>query len=493
MNRIPLSRFRRRRLCSSLCSAMLLLGCASSTTPTPTALQAAQILPPLHVPGAPAAPQFAALDLPDASFASLGNGIRVGAFPSTRAPYVQMQLQIDAGRMLIGSEADVLAEMLRLIGHANSLTNWQQGWRELGASLSVRSGSHRLIFSAEVLPDKADALLDNLLAMWRQPNLVDPAILQQAIRNLRTAQRESDLQGGDAERLWQQLAYGREHAYGKSAANSADLHQISIESLQQRWQNASTEAQQWLFAGAFTRADLARWQGKLAAVPPVAPTPRWRHQQHALATPSESWQIHLLDAPGAAQVTLRLGFVLPLQQAEQRWQCEAVATVLGNNSGRLFRDLREQRGLSYDPNAHCSLAPLASALLLTASTRPEHSSAMLHGLRDHLRLLQQQPLAPDELALVQSSLRGSLRMQLETARQRSSRFHIEEWLGSDWHQLGKKDDYWQQLSGPALQQFAASWLQTAPITVVRGDADQLQPQLRRAFPDARLIRHDTLD
>ena len=84
-------------------------------------------------------------------------------------------------------------------------------------------------------------------------------------------------------------------------------------------------------------------------------------------------------------------------------------------------------------------------------------------------------------------------MQLATARQRSSRFHLEEWLGGDWQQLRERDVFWQQLSGPALQQFAEQWLRPEPVTVLRGDADQLLPQLRQLLPDARIIRHDSVD
>lgn len=470
---------------------LLASGCAQRIPASP--LQPAQILPPLQLPTAPVVTDFPTLSLPAATFQQLDNGIRIGAFASARAPYVQMQLQVDAGRMLYGDAVDLLAEMLRLVGNADSEAAWQQHWRSLGASLSVRSGNHRLIFSAEVLPQHADALLDTLLALWQQPTLALPASQAEARRNLRARQREADLQGGDAERLWQRLAYGESHPYGQAAASASSLGKIDTAQLQATWQQARTEAQQWLFAGAFSPADLARWQHKLAAQAPVRPSARWRNEQHPLPPPASDWQLHVLDTPGAAHVQLQLGFALPLAQPEQRWQCEAVAALLGNNSGRLFRDLRERRGMSYDPGADCSAAPLASAFRLTASTRPEHTAAMLHGLRDHLRQLRDGDISDAELALLRRSLRGGLRMQLETARQRSSRFHLEEWLGGDWQDLVAKDRYWQQLAAPSLQQFAADWLTSEPITVIRGDADELIPQLRRLLPDARVIRHDGLD
>lgn len=482
-----------RRSKKLLLAVPVLLVSACAHQPKPTALQAAQVVPPMAVASAPSVPAFEPLSLPAAEFSQLANGIRTAAFPSARSPYVQMQMQIDAGRLLHGDAADVLAERLRLIGNADSEAAWQQHWRALGASLSVRSGNHRLIFSAEVLPHQADALLDTLLALWQQPNLQTASTHEQAIRNLRTAQREADLQGDDATRLWQRLAYGAEHPYGKSAVPASALRQLTPALVQQQWQLARDEAQQWFFAGAFTPIDLARWQQKLATLAPVAPTPRWRTQQHALAQPATEWQLHVLDSPGATQVDLQLGFALPLQAAAERWHCEALAAVLGNNSGRLFRDLRERRGLSYNPTAFCSAAPLASALQLTASTQPEHTAAMLHGLREHVRMLGQQSISDEEIALLQSSLRGDLRMQLATARQRSSRFHLEEWLGGDWQQLRERDAFWQQLTGPALQQFAIAWLQTEPVTVLRGDADQLLPQLRQLLPHARIIRHDHVD
>ncbi len=471
--------------------ALLSSGCAQR--PVATALEAAQVLPLRALPTAVPPVDFGALPLPSVQTQQLDNAIRLTQLPSARAPYVQIQLLVDAGRMLHGAEADVLTEVLRLTGSASSEAAWQQQWRELGASLSVRSGAHRLIFSAEVLPHQADELFQLMQNMWQQPNLSSAATLEQAKRNLRTDQRESDLLGGDLARLWRRLAFGPSHPYGRNSAERQALQAVSLHSLHTTWQQAQAEPQQWLIAGAINAVDSQRWLAQLQQVASVHRTARWRMLKPDLPGTRSAFTVHILDAPAAAQVNLMLGYALPLPNAHARWTCQAVAYVLGNSSGRLYRDLRERRGLSYDPDGYCSVAPLASELVLRASTRPEHASAMLHGMLGHLQLLRTHPIGAAEMPLLQQNLRGSLRMQLETARQRSSRFNLQEWLGESWQDIATQDQFWQTLAAAQLQQFAAQWLVGEPVVVLRGDADALRAQLRTLLPAAELVIHTDIE
>ena len=476
-----------------LLSGLMLLSSACTQRLAATALAPARALTETAAPVATEPVTFSPLSLPTVETRQLDNRIRITLLPSTRAPYIQIQLLVDAGRLLNGAEADVLAEMLRLIGSADSESAWQQQWRELGASLSARSGSHRLIFSAEVLPPQADALFARLQHMWQQPNLMDAATLERAKRNLRTDQRESDLLGGDALRLWRRLAYGAQHPYGRTIAERSQLQAVSLESLRTAWQRAQTEPQHWLIAGAVMDTELTHWLTPLQQQAPVNSSAHWRTLTPTLPAPAAIPTVHLLNAPDAAQVNLMLGYALPLREPAARWTCEALASLLGNSSGRLYRDLRERRGLSYDPAAYCSGAPFASELVLRASTRPEHASAMLHGMLGHLQLLRTQPADATEMQWLRQHLRGSTRMQLETARQRSARFNIQDWLGESWQDLVSQDQFWQALTAAQLQQFAEQGLPGEPVIVLRGDADALAAQLRTMLPTTTVTIHRDAD
>ncbi|NQD36843.1 insulinase family protein [Permianibacter sp. IMCC34836] len=481
----------------ALILSALLSACSHRPALPPTPIAPAQILPIQPLIDSPASPEFGTLTLPPLTQQTLNNGVSVVTIPSARSPYLQVMLMVDAGRLLLGSHADVLAEMLRLTGSADSPARWQQQWRELGATLSVRSGPHRLIFSAEVLPDKADALLQTLQQMWRAPNLRSAELLNQVQRNLRVQQHEQDLLGGDYARLWQQLGYGADHPYGNNALSRDALQRITLTSLQQAWQQARSEKQQWLLAGTINDALLPNWRQQLASEPMSATRARWRQLQAPLPSesmpPQAALTFHLLNADDAPQVNVMLGFALALPDAQSRWTCEAFAELLGMEfSGRLFADLRERRGLSYDVGAYCSAAPLASELVLHGSTRPEHAAAFVHGMLVHLQLLSSQAAGADELALLRGSLRGQTRVQLETARQRSRLYNAMELLGGDWQSLIARDEFWRELAPAALPAFAERWLRSSPVIVLRGDASALEKQLQKVFPEAQIVRHDAV-
>ncbi len=491
-------------------AAAIVAACASfSRLPAPELAPAqVPVLQPLsHAPEAVPLPP---LTLPPHHSETFRNGISLTYLPSTRAPYVFVQLAVDAGRLLHGSDADVVAEWLRQRGHDASTASWNQRWRAIGGVLSVQSGPHRLLFSVEVLPVHADAAQELLQTMWQQARFADADMLADVQRSLRVQQHQNDLAGGDIDRLWQQLAYGTEHPYGVSALSREALQTVTLASLTAKWPSMQRERQRWLLAGTIDEAGLHTVRQRLQQLPNSEPTARWRASP--VSPPANTFvssttaddstalsrldqasplSVHLLHQRGAAQVNVRVGFALPLPDNRTRWSCVAVAELLGRSfSGRVFADLRERRGLSYDAGGGCLTAPFASEFVLDGASRPEQAVAFLHGLLGHLALLQQQAIAADEWQAVIDELRGQTVLQLETARQRARSENGQELLGGNWHSLAERDAFWRQLSAVDASTFARDWLNGNPVIVLRGDADQLAPVLRQVWPAAVLVRHD---
>ncbi len=503
-----------RRFTVLASSALWVAACASVARLPAPELAAPQI-PFLHTlanaPGAPtlALPPLALpplelppLALPQQQSQQFGNGITLSLLPSAQAPYVFVQLAVDAGRLLYGSDADVIAEWLRQRGHAQTTALWSERWRALGGVLSVQSGPHRLLFSVEVLPVQADAAQALLQSMWQQARFDDPAMLAQVQRSLRVQQHQHDLAGGDIDRLWQQLAYGPGHPYADTGLSRDALQKVTLASLNTHWRQLQTERQRWLLAGALSEPLEINISERLAALPTREAVARWRQLDvpapsngvtNASSAAPAAMTIHLLHADAAAQVNVLVGVALALPDNAARWRCAAVASLLGNSfTGRVFADLRERRGLSYDAGGSCIAAPFASEFQLYGSSRPDLAVAFLHGLLGHLALLQQQPIGADEWQAVIDTLRGQSVLQLETARQRARSDNAQELLGGSWQTLRERDAFWQQLSADEASRFARQWLNGPPVIVLRGDADQLQRSLRQVWPEALLVRHDDM-
>ena len=108
---------------------------------------------------------------------------------------------------------------------------------------------------------------------------------------------------------------------------------------------------------------------------------------------------------------------------EDRIPLEVVNAVLGDGmSSRLFRTVREERGLAYVISSSVSHYSDVGSWIVYAGVAPENVAEVMRITRSEIaRLKTNGTIPPDELALAKAKLRGNLILSLETDGNRMAR------------------------------------------------------------------------
>jgi len=156
-----------------------------------------------------------------------------------------------------------------------------------------------------------------------------------------------------------------------------------------------------------------------------------------------------MPRPGAAEATARGGRRLverPVQQAQvlvgylgpsllqpDYAAARVLATVLGGGmSGRLFRELREQRGLAYSVGMLGSCRTGPSFLVSYLGTAPPNAEAAETGMLGEIDRVRGEPVTERELARAKAYLLGNLAMDRRTNARHTWYMAFFEVIGAGW-------------------------------------------------------------
>lgn len=136
-------------------------------------------------------------------------------------------------------------------------------------------------------------------------------------------------------------------------------------------------------------------------------------------TRRETEQAHLiLGGPGLAR------------SDERRWAFEVLNHVMGSGmSSRLFREVREERGLAYAVYGFKLSYSDNGAWGVHVGTTPNQTDTALTVIREELAKVVEEGLTPEELERAKGSMRGGLALALEDANSRMVRLGRDELAG----------------------------------------------------------------
>jgi len=152
----------------------------------------------------------------------------------------------------------------------------------------------------------------------------------------------------------------------------------------------------------------------------------------AILRPGRSHQ----DRP-TGQTHVYFGLGGPHSSDDDRFPLEVVNSVLGDGpSSRLFRSVREDRGLAYAVASNVTCYSDCGLWLTYAGVAPKTVSQVIDLVSAEFERLRTEPIPEDELELAKSKLRGHLILGLETNGNRAVRLataamHRREILSPD--------------------------------------------------------------
>ncbi len=115
---------------------------------------------------------------------------------------------------------------------------------------------------------------------------------------------------------------------------------------------------------------------------------------------------------------------------ERRWAFEVLSNALGSGmSSRLFREVREERGLAYAIYAFKMAFADNGLWGVYVGTTPSQTDTAMNVIREELAKVVEHGITPGELERVKGSIRGGLALTLEDANSRMVRLGRDELAG----------------------------------------------------------------
>jgi len=150
---------------------------------------------------------------------------------------------------------------------------------------------------------------------------------------------------------------------------------------------------------------------------------------------------------------------------------DLMETILSGGAGRLFSEVREQRGLAYTVGAFALPGVDPGAFILYAVTEPSNLPTVREALLEEVRRLRGTPVPEEEFKEAQQGLLGSRRIARQTQGSLASQMGLDELYGLGFDFYKKYDARVQAVTPLDVQALAKELLDPERCVVVIG-----QPQ-----------------
>ncbi|QYK13570.1 insulinase family protein [Shewanella rhizosphaerae] len=354
--------------------------------------------------------------------------------------------------------------------------------------LTIHPSIHGLRLSLKCPASELAQAVDVLAQSWSS-DAYGKLDLPRLKRQLALDKHIRAFNGSEIEEVWADKILGSAHPYNK-ALNNRELQQ-SLDKPQLLALLKQTKAQsQWhLLLEGVPQVDDSLREQLTASLSQLGAQQRQEERFVDTFSPYGK-QLFVIDAPGTVQTQVRIGYHLPMgldDQEDSAFACEALSRWLGRSfSGRLYFDLREQRGLTYGIYGRCFNNPMARILKYYGATQQQHTGAFIRGILDHLKLAAEAPPTEAELAALKTSQFSQIALRQDDPGHRIEDYSqaIARQAGSD--AMAARLKRWQTLTPEVLQALAQAHFGQEPVIVIRGDLARIRPDLEEKLPEWQL-------
>lgn len=430
---------------------------------------------------APVAKEILKVKFPHPVSFTLSNGVTVYVLENHKVPAVRFSLRMRAGSLFetkVGV-ADATASMLTEGTTSKNYKEIAEATESIGATVSANAGGETATISASGLSE----LTDTLIALMADV-LLRPVFPADRLERIKFAQRSSLAQRRtNANALVSELSsktfYGGT-PYGRPTPTAEDISAIAPADLAAF--HATFYRPNGAIIGVTGDVDAKTLKGKLeAALAGWKAGPTLPGLPKADFKAKETTRIFLVDRPGSAQTVLQFGN-LAVTRTDPDYIALVVANrVLGGGSaGRLFQNIREQKGYTYGAYSSLSADRWPGIWGASASVRTEVTESAVGEFFHEFDRLQDTLVPQEELELAKRSLIGGFALTLESP---------EGLLGRelDLIQSGLPMDYWdtypariQAVTASDVQRVARQYLGKNRIQLFAvGERRQIEAGLRK--------------
>jgi predicted Zn-dependent peptidase len=142
------------------------------------------------------------------------------------------------------------------------------------------------------------------------------------------------------------------------------------------------------------------------------------------------WPVVKITRRETEQAHLVIGGKGLTRSDEKRWAFEVLNHVMGSGmSSRLFREIREERGLAYAVYGFKMAYADAGAWGVYVGTTPSQTETAMGVIRDELSKVVEEGITPEEIERAKGSMRGGLALAMEDPNSRMVRLGRDELSG----------------------------------------------------------------
>jgi predicted Zn-dependent peptidase len=146
--------------------------------------------------------------------------------------------------------------------------------------------------------------------------------------------------------------------------------------------------------------------------------------------PAAPWPVVRITRRDTEQAHIVIGGKGLTRSDEKRWAFEVLNHVMGSGmSSRLFREIREERGLAYAVYGFKMAYADAGAWGVYIGTTPSQTDTALTVIREELAKVVEEGISVAELERAKGSMRGGLALALEDPNSRMVRLGRDELAG----------------------------------------------------------------
>ncbi len=382
----------------------------------PAAAAVRRVLPPDLGPARP-------LRLPAIRQITLANGLRVVVLEDHARPALWMRLAVSSAGAIRDPQDKVgLAAMTAGLLDQGTTTRTESQIADtidnLGATLSASADDDYLLVAANGLSAHKDTLFDLLADVTLRPTFPDPELERYRTRTLSSLQAALGEPGTLATAAVNRLVFGS-HPYGNfSLGTPATLATITrADVVRFHQENFAPQNATLFLVGDITAAE-AEQKAKTAfggwprkSVPQIAvPAPPTSEGTPAMP------RITIVDRPGAAQTEIRVGVLTPGYKDPNRVAATVAMTVLGLGQfeGRLTREIRVKRGLTYGASSGVERKARAGIFTISTFTKNASTGEVVKIALAEASKLARELTPPAELQARKSFLNGSFAVSVAT-------------------------------------------------------------------------------
>ncbi|MCH7399997.1 insulinase family protein [Belliella sp. DSM 107340] len=348
----------------------------------------------------------------DAESFTLKNGLKVFVIQNNKLPRVTYSLILDRDPILEGDKAGMLGfvgEMMTAGTKNRSKDKFNEEIDFLGARISATSTS----LTASTLTKHQEKVLELMADV-----LYSPLFPEDELSKLKTQSKSGlALAKNDPSSISSilsgKLVYGSDHPYGETETETT-IENISVEDIKSYYNTFFKPNIAYLaIVGDVSLSEAKKMVEKHFSAWEKADVPSFKYTTPEV--PSEN-VVALVDRSASQQSVINITY--PIQNhlpSEDFLASRVIGQVLGGGgSGRLFMNLREDKGFTYGSYAGIGSDRLVASFSADASVRGSATDSAVYEIIYEIRNMRDNGITQAELDAAKSNISGSFGRSLES-------------------------------------------------------------------------------